>query len=47
MNVLGLLRKGITTEQLVESLGRNSSLVGVYLRMFDELGWIEKDDKTK
>lgn len=39
--VLGLIRKEITTEQLIQSLGRNYSLTGAYLRMFDQLNWIE------
>ena len=42
--VLGLIRKEVTTEQLVQSLGRNYSLASAYLRMFDQLNWIENKE---
>ena len=42
--VLGVIRKGATTEQLVQSLDRNYSLASVYLRMFDRMGWVQNKD---
>ena len=44
--LLGILRRGATTEQLVQSLGGNYSLAGAYLKTFQEFGWIEKDEKN-
>lgn len=42
--VIGLIRKQVTTEELIQSLSRNYSLASAYLRMFDQLKWIENKD---
>ena len=39
--VLGLFRKGVTTEELATNLARNYSLAGAYLRLFTDWRWIE------
>ena len=45
--VLGLLQKGVTTKELADRLEKNYSLVGAYLRLFDEWKWIEQQHGEK